>query len=134
MVYIQKQSHSKMLIIALLSLASLYSQVANSASYQSGNTLLKKCLSDEPYDRGICKGYLNGLADLLDALQHWNDLPKTFICKPYSVTSDQLADVVVKYLQRFPEKRHLTASSLIINIMQSAFPCDLKVNPTNKLP
>lgn len=44
-------------------------------------------------------------------------------CVPDSVTRNQLADVVAKYLKSSPEKLHNPAGALVYLSLRDAFPC-----------
>ncbi len=74
----------------------------------TGNEMLEMCRGGNT-EQGVCFGYIVGLSDGIAVLQmslgkHWQP-----ICKPRKVTSHQLRDVVVKYLDDHPEKRHEVA-------------------------
>ena len=47
-------------------------------------------------------------------------------CIPAGVTNRQITEVVSKYLKDHPEKLHLNASDLVIDAIQTAWPCDEK--------
>ena len=50
-------------------------------------------------------------------------LPADALCVPGESTKGQLADVVIKYLEQNPERRHLEAGSLVPEALNRAFPC-----------
>ena len=51
-------------------------------------------------------------------------------CVPSGVNNGQVAEVVRKYLQDHPEKLHLVPSDLVINAIQTAWPCE-EQKPSN---
>ena len=75
------------------------------------------------FDKGYCSGYIIGVSDTADTLAVWKGFAES-ICTPQGVTSGQLQKVVVKHLNEHPEKLHLRASSLVLNVLTEAFPCE----------
>jgi hypothetical protein len=61
-------------------------------SYESGDTLLAACSVG---DAAFCYGYLEGVADAMDA---GNPINGSRACIPKPVTVAQLHDVVIQYL------------------------------------
>ena len=60
-------------------------------------------------------GFVQGVAEATDGL---------YFCSPSSgVTQGQIADIVFLYLQNRPENRNQSASVLIVNALQSVYPC-----------
>jgi hypothetical protein len=45
-------------------------------------------------------------------------------CPGEGVTQEQIADVVIKWLDKHPEKRNLPAPYLIMKALNEAFPCN----------
>ena len=93
------------------------------AGFDTGNRLYEDCRSGNYFNRGYCGGYVTGIVDTLEALQSRGILPPTALCVPEEVTKGQLADVVLKYLEQNPERRHLEAGSLVPEALNRAFPC-----------
>ena len=85
----------------------------------SGNTLLHRCTSDEGGDLNFCVGYIEGIRDAT-VLCDLNGKQRTDI--PAEVTSEQMKDVVVKYLRDHPEERHKQGALLVIYALRLAFP------------
>jgi Rap1a immunity proteins len=112
-------------IRAVLVAASLSSLViaatTASAGFDDGNALFERCktyTSDratEPFNDGVCAGYIVGATDALDR--------GSLLCLP-DVTKGQIIDVVILWLRDHPEKRHLGASSLIGAALKEKFPCN----------
>jgi hypothetical protein len=67
--------------------------IAGPVQYLTGEALYRLCVSPAPAQRGECIGYLEGIVDAGDS-----DLIGS-TCVPPGTKSDQLRDVVVKYLR-----------------------------------
>lgn len=92
-----------------------------SAQNLTGTDLLDSCAvaaTDSNYDyaRGLCVGYILGVADKLrsDAAR---------ICIDNSVTPRQIRDSVVRYLQANRSERERAADALISAALTEAYPC-----------
>lgn len=86
------------------------------ASFYDGNQVHEWCSADGP-EIGLCSGYVAGVADTA-AL--FDDKP---FCAHTGVEVRQMRDVVVNYLDQFPEKRHYPAQALVLVALSEAFPC-----------
>ncbi|MGU5731432.1 Rap1a/Tai family immunity protein [Aeromonas jandaei] len=64
-----------------------------------------------------CRGYITGVADVLDGFS---------FCIPDRVNRGQNVDVVTKYLRDHPEDRHQDAHTLTAYALSIAFPCQTK--------
>jgi Rap1a immunity proteins len=96
-------------------------QVKISISDLTGNDLLRFCSSHEAFETNMCTGYIEGVRDgLMFATVSLKSKP--FFSVPNKVSSDQLRDVVVKYLRDNPETRHKPAGMLTIFALKEAFP------------
>jgi hypothetical protein len=79
----------------------------------------KTHLSNEEYtQKNICLFYVSGV---VDGFQVGEGVPR--ICVPQEATVNELALVVSKYLDRFPEKLHNQPVYLVIDAIATAFPC-----------
>lgn len=65
---------------------------------------------------GACLGYIGGTLDVYRA-EHMK------FCIPDGVDPQQFIAVWNKFLQKHPEKWHLTAAPLIAQAISEAFPC-----------
>jgi hypothetical protein len=87
----------------------------------SGNQLLERCRAEQgSFARGICYGYINGIADVLSSgivVNGWS------ACFPAQVTSGQVVDVVTRYLTANPQVRHMSAPGIAAAALEQAFPC-----------
>jgi hypothetical protein len=90
------------------------------ASYITGNILYDWCTSDTDTKYGWCQGYILGSVDTQNVIRSIDNKKD---CIPDGVSSGQLKDIVVKYLQSRPEERHWDASALVWNAINSAFTC-----------
>ena len=87
----------------------------------TGNDLFRHCNSHEPFELNFCVGYVEGVRDGM-AFTSVGFNSKSLIDEPSRVTSDQLKDIVLKYLKDHPETRHKAAGMLTIWALQEAFP------------
>jgi len=103
---------------------------------EDGNRLLEACqkyLGEEKYsshtdgiEAGICAGYLVGVTDTVELWDQWvamSGAVKKTHCLPEAAEFDQLAKVVVKYLEDNPAHLHKNASFLVQLAFMEAFPC-----------
>jgi hypothetical protein len=95
-------------------------------SFQTGNELLSKCQESATasggFGPGYCLGYIVAAYDTHKTWGEWGEMKKQ-ICTPEGATQGQLQKVVVKYLEARPEKLHHGAGSLVLNALETAFPC-----------
>lgn len=114
----------KILAIALGTSAIVAPSPAN-ATFKDGNALYSDCTakpnSSTYYQSdAYCMGYILGVTDTLTTMRIIN---KRNSCIPENVTAGQIRDIVLQYLQRTPEKRHLPADYLVLSAINSAFNC-----------
>ncbi len=112
-----------MLHFLLASVAAIKILTADGAisQYETGNQLLETCTSNKTFDRGICLGYLQGVADNLTVSRFMN---KTKSCINPNVTGKQLMGVALKYFGQHPETRHLPAAFLLTMAYGEAWKCE----------
>lgn len=84
------------------------------AAFQTGNQLLRLCSSNDASERGVCLGYGEAVIDTWDG---------SFACAPAGIEAQQVADVLVRYLNAHPESREKDAGSLAFIAVQAAWPC-----------
>jgi Rap1a immunity proteins len=72
--------------------------------FESGNSLLARCQSDNLRDQWSCMAYSAGVMDTLTTLKQ--------ICPPVHITGEQARDIIVNYLVTHPESRQESAPSL----------------------
>jgi hypothetical protein len=94
-----------------------------SAGFDTGNRIHEDCRSGNYFNRGYCGGYVTGIVDTIESLQARGALPANALCIPEGATKGQLVDVVIRYLEQNPERRHLEAAGLVPEAINAAFPC-----------
>lgn len=99
---------------ALIALAVASAAVGARAEFFTGNDLLDKFRSEALASKGVGLGYVMGVHDALHGVT---------ICTPDHVTSGQLRDMVRNYLDNTPAIRHLSADSIVADVLKRAFPC-----------
>lgn len=100
--------------IAIAAVAALV-HTATQAAYMSGNDMLER-LRDRSatVERSVATGYLIGLHDAYNKVTH---------CSPPNVTVGQLIDMTVDWLDRNPKTRHQPASSHVLVMLMTTWPC-----------
>jgi hypothetical protein len=102
-------------LLALCMIVPLYTPTSVVAQ-NNGNDLLEYCTAQpqESYFRaGQCLGFINGVTTTSTNLG----------CVPEGVTRGQAKDIVIRYLQQNPQRRHLGSSLLVEESFRNAFPC-----------
>jgi hypothetical protein len=93
-----------------------FSTSAFSADPGTGSWFLQACRGDNAdVGKAFCLGYTMGLADLM--------LGQERICMPPAVSSEQLRLAVQQYLEGHPEKLDQPPLLLVIEALNSTFPC-----------
>lgn len=102
------------LTIALV-LALVAGNVAQGRSgvFFTGNEMLEDCSSS--LSLLFCDGYVFGV---YEGYKTW-ERP----CIPVGVTSEQMVDVFIKYLEDHPESRHNAAYFIVQKALSEAWPC-----------
>ena len=110
----------KLILAILLCLpTSLYAEDvkkhdARNLAFFNGNMLYSYLSSDSDYWEGF--GYILGVTDALTYDGNH--------CREKAITTGQIKDVVIAYLEKHPEERHYSAPSIIYNALQEALPCN----------
>ncbi|MFY7926243.1 MAG: Rap1a/Tai family immunity protein [Aquidulcibacter sp.] len=97
----------------------------------TGNELLAECRSREPRSRGYCLGLIVGAAHAAGLVRMIApqpipgepDFSTLGGCTPDGVTFGQTRDIVVRFLEQSPAKRHEDFGFLVLEALQLAFPC-----------
>jgi hypothetical protein len=93
----------------------------------SGNDLKEACDGPKGSTKfTYCMGYVAGALDTFRGLGKSSALK--FFCEPRGVTGEQLILMAQKHLSQNPQDLHYGASSLLLNMMVSAFPCPKNSN------
>lgn len=107
--------HSGLRSVALTALLACGGMSWSSAP-GTGQWLLETCRGDYGGDgRAFCVGYAMGLADLM--------MGQKRICMSSNVTSEQIRMTVENYLTRQPEQLQQHPVLLVIQALESSFPC-----------
>ena len=88
-------------------------------TFYDGNELLGLC-KGTPAEVGICISFVAGVAD---ALEGGKSVSGFRACVPRDVVIRRVVDVVKQQLERYPERRHLSAALLTAQALSQAFPC-----------
>ena len=86
-------------------------------SYYDGNKLLDLCRRDE----GLCVSYVVGVTDGQLSAVVATSRTRPY-CIPLNSTSQQVKDVVVKFLNDHPEERHLLGSTVVAEALSQVWP------------
>jgi len=116
----------KRIILAAL-VGVLFVSTGSSAGAVSGNRLYSDCREGQkggvdsfiPY--GACIGYIEAVLDISEGVDKGINGFKFCINK--NVTSGQVRDIVLKWLEDNPQNRHFGASGLVAASLFVAFPC-----------
>lgn len=99
----------------------------------NGSSLLKNCreavrFADNQYanvnflEMGMCLGMINGTNLTMKMYQEFT--PEQFrACVPGDVNNGQIARVVVKLLEEYPQRHHENDVKLIVDSLRATFPC-----------
>lgn len=107
--------------IALMSgliLAAFTAAPQNAAAqnhYMTARELLQLCHSSFNTDYGYCAGYVTGVADTL--------LGGGTACHKISVKSQQLRDIAVRHMEKYPDSLDRPARNTVTEALAAAFPC-----------
>ena len=107
------------------------------AQTTEGNDLLRACQDAGQAQQGFCIGWVIGAIEGIrfgvaypmmmgaSSADEINDMSNSLLmnCLPDNVENSQYVDVVVRHLERHPEKRHHPARFLALEALQEAFPC-----------
>ena len=95
---------------------------ANAQSIRDGNGFLATCAKADDYVKVGCLSYVGGLHDMGGHLLSAGKV-RAEICATGNVTLQQYYDVLVKYLQDYPERRNTSTAELFWAAASRAFPC-----------
>ncbi|SRR6266446_6244758 len=106
------------LLAAFLLAASVRGDFYDGNKLKDGLEHFKKRANEiEALDGMKAVGYVLGVHDVYRG---------SLACGPSTATAGQLVDIVLKYLETYPEERHYNAASLVRNALMMAFPCSTK--------
>ena len=93
---------------------------AGAKNLKDGNELLVHCRnSTEKAGYSYCLGFVTAVADSLRArpVGAWR------ACLPKEAPVDQLAEIVIAWLEANPSKRQLASDTITLSALSEAFPC-----------
>lgn len=90
--------------------------------YMSGEQLAAACASDLPAERGLCIGYILGVADILGGPGAVVD--GIHACLPGGETMEDLVAKVSEFLEANPQLGSLKADGLVAYVLSLSFPCE----------
>ena len=92
---------------------------STAGAYQVGNNSLDHCVGNAS-GNVACLAYIQGAVDSWSSMRTVSGLPQ---CVPDGVSTHQLRDIVVSYLQSHPANRHEIAATLTIAAIAAAWNC-----------
>lgn len=109
-----------LLTAALLPLAAPATELV----YMTGRQLLDYCKSTDAatLERGLCEGYLTGLADGATTLRTWQRAAPGF-CVPADASPFRLREVFVEWALDYESELDNAAAGLALNAFRQHFPC-----------
>lgn len=105
-------------VALLIALTICAAAQAGPIQFYTGNELYERIKSQEFVKKSVALGFVIGVHDTLDGITS---------CAPDSVTAKQVLDIVERFLDQYPEGRHLSATSLVRNALAKAWPCKNKL-------
>jgi Rap1a immunity proteins len=108
------------ILVALLALTAANAAEENLAI--DGKKFMDLCNTTDQKMLAVCASFTLGVSDTLAV---WRALhPSTArVCVPNAVQLNQMIDVGLDYVQRFPAERHLSAARLLLVAFTDAWPC-----------
>ena len=110
------------IFLALLVFNTL-AQSSSTASFVKANQLYNICKSESKADMAACEGYIMGVNDSVYS-GHLSE--KIQICMPQGVTPSQNRLIVIKYIEKIPERINTMADVIVAEALSSAFKCKNK--------
>ncbi len=90
----------------------------------SGRELLAFCVEPESSDaKAYCDGYITAAIETHATWALWDRLQRVF-CFPKGDKFTHAYGAVVEYLKAHPQELDYEASSLVLNSLNQAFPCE----------
>ncbi|NCC22100.1 MAG: hypothetical protein EOM26_06510 [Alphaproteobacteria bacterium] len=94
-------------------------EISAPESHLAGRDLLNFCHGKYDVDAGYCAGYMTAVAELL--LDH--PLYRMTACEHGKVRSQQLTEIYMEHLQKYPPRADVPASMAAVEAVALAFPC-----------
>ena len=98
--------------IALLAIVLGVTSIPVHAEFKDGNKLLAEM--GAAMEQMVALGYVTGVADALNG---------SSVCPPPNVTAGQMNDMVLKYLENFPQTRSFSGDVIVQRVLVTVWPC-----------
>lgn len=119
---------TRFILCCLVAVTGLNFPTPAKAAYITQDKLWDLCTTKQKGDaydvkQGMCLGYITGAAD------GWTDAgeaatpPHPMFCPPPNVSTGDLRDVVLTYMQGHPERGKEAASFIVLSSLNEHFPC-----------
>jgi hypothetical protein len=108
------------LLALTINLAVGHAKADTAHAFYDGNGLLANCRAN----LGFCKGYVAGISDAVEFSLFSLGRNNRWFCLPEKVATHQTTEIVINYLNRYPEARHYAAPDLVTRALGKAFPCN----------
>ena len=92
---------------------------ARAEYFETGRDLYKKCRDTGTASQVFCLGFIIGIADVMED----NPLDGRSACIPREASIQQVADVVIRFLEANPDIREFTGESLAVQALSERYPC-----------
>jgi Rap1a immunity proteins len=93
-------------------------------AFYNGKKLLAQCNSYDMTERGLCAGFIAGVADTFSAvMKNGGTLWGLRVCAPDGADLKEAQDIVVQHLRAHTEDREVTAAALAAEALAAAWPC-----------
>ncbi len=92
---------------------------ARAEYFETGRDLYQKCKAAGTASQVFCFGFIIGIADVMED----NSLDGRSACIPKDATIQQVAEVVIRFLEDNPDIRDFTGESLTVQALSERYPC-----------
>ncbi len=114
-------------ILSLALLCVLVISAKSASAYSTGKDLQEWCTAalDKQLQSGARAGLCVGFLDAFRQLSQMLPSPPNsrLECLPEGVGQEQFIRLILRYIERHPEKLHLPAAQIVYDAANEAFPC-----------
>ena len=108
-------------LAGVAALAATSAQAERVPTGHPGAALLEACDAHDASQRAYCRGYIEGIADLVVTMGKRSPV---VACIPPSTSSAQIVDTVIEYLHEHPREVHsYSAAVLVQEAIRKAYRC-----------
>ncbi len=97
-------------------------QVFDRVSFRTGEDLFRDCAAAEGFERGVCFGYVMGIADALGSIGAKIDGLQA--CPEGDPSIERLVEIVVAFLAENQASRAIKADGLVAYALSLEYPCE----------